>query len=234
MAVPAPLDARQRAKPSQEIAGERQALLARLVGDVRQRDLKRQHARRLEARIDGGGLGQAAQQQAGRGEQHDGERDLGDDEHRLRALTAAGTGALAAVVHRGAQVRPPRAQRRQQPDERPGDDGDRERDQQHLQVQPRRQRDGQRLGGEPAKEVQADVGDHDAGQARPSARASGSRSAPGGRAGRRWRRAPRARPAPAAAGSRGRAAGWRRWRRRSAAPATRRPAGSASARAPRR
>ena len=79
-------------------------------------------------------------------------------------LPSAGAGAFAAGVHRGAQVRPPRPQGRQQADERPDGDRDRQREQQHVHVEARRERDRHRVGGEASQDVDAGVGDDETGE----------------------------------------------------------------------
>ena len=64
--------------------------------------LRREHALGAESRIDAHDVDEAADEQRRAHEQHDGQRDLGDDQHRTSATAAAArAAATGALVERG-------------------------------------------------------------------------------------------------------------------------------------
>ena len=78
----------------------------------------------VEARIDPHQLREAADEEAGADEQHDRERDLGDDERAAQELAAgACRRRAAAVLQRAREIRPRRVERGDDAEEDAGQDG---------------------------------------------------------------------------------------------------------------
>ena len=204
--------------------------LARAVDDVGQgrphvgrrrsgtralKNLRREHALGAESRIDAHDVDEAPDEQRRADEQHDGQRDLGDDQRRTGATAAAArAAATGTLAERGRERGTGSLQRRSDArDESRHQRGDR-RDREHARIDAdrRRRARGFRATRPPARERTARQG-RDRRRSPPPTR-RGSRSARAVRVDRDWRRVPHARPHRAAARRRAPARGSRRSRTR--------------------
>ena len=150
-------DARQRPDSLDEPIEERAGSVPG-VALARQRQPHRQHAPRLEPRVDALHVHEAAQQQPGAEEENDRQRDLRDDQ-RLPHAMARAPGARAAVrLQRFVRIGPCGLKRRQDPDEQPRGCREREAPQQHPAVDARSKIEHRELRGDQRRRrLQADV-----------------------------------------------------------------------------
>ena len=103
---------------------------------------------------------QRAQQQAGAGEQHECERDFGGDQHLACAVARAGR-AFPAAFPQGVDDGGPRGlQRRHDPGEQRGHDGDRQREQHHPAVDGDRIRPRNAVATYPDEQPRRPISEH--------------------------------------------------------------------------
>src|SRR6185503_10094851 len=145
------LYARQRRDAFEQPREEAGHFRTSAVARRRQRDAQRQHPRRVAARGLRHQTGEALEQQSARNQQHDGDRDLRDDE-RLPHATAAGVGAsTSAVLQRRGDRDARQARRGDEPEQDAGGDAERRSDEQHRAIE--------RHGGEARQRARRDAED---------------------------------------------------------------------------
>ena len=119
-----------------QIVEERVMGLRRPVRRPRQRDLKREHALRLESRIDVDELVEAAQQQRRARQQHDRQRDLRDEQHAAHPAATGRRGRAAAFLEHRAHAGARRLPRGRQAEEDAGHDRRDRRKREHRAIDP--------------------------------------------------------------------------------------------------
>ncbi len=129
------LDARERLRALTHLAEEGGLLLRLRVAAGRQEEIAADHALGVETLVDGEQPVEAAQEQAGADEQGERERHLGHDERAAQALAGRPAGGPArAFFHHLGQVRPRGAQRREEAEEQPREEGQGQRETQDLRI----------------------------------------------------------------------------------------------------
>ena len=123
---------------------ERAALLARVAQQV-DRKLRGDEPLHVEARADALDLAQVAQEEAGGDEQHQGQRDLGDDEGAAEVeAPRARVRHERLVLEHGHEIEPGGGERRGETESDAGESGQHEREREHAEVD--RQLEGERQG----------------------------------------------------------------------------------------
>ena len=129
-----------------DLVVERHLLGPRVVGDPGRIHESDEHVTRLEAEVGCLQFHERTHEQAAARQQHQRERDLGDDESLPQAAPARLRTVASAALERLGQLRAPDLQRRREAEEEAGRERDQRREDQHRRIEADL-RDARRAGG---------------------------------------------------------------------------------------
>ena len=132
--IPAAVTSERRVQPFEQLIEEGAALVVLRIGRVRQRDAKSEDVLRPEAGVDARELREAAQEERGADEQHDGHRDFGDQEAASHPPSARRRRRSSALLEHRANRAARRLPRGREAEEDACREGDAKREEQHRQV----------------------------------------------------------------------------------------------------